>query len=204
MNPIVLSGVLIVGSYLLGAVPFSYLIGYFSKRIDLRKVGSKNVGGANVFLQAGPFPGVVAIILDLLKGLPFVLIAKKIGLPPISIFFAAMAAVAGHNWSIFLKFSGGQGMGISAGLFLYFLPREFLISATIGIIIGFISPLFKMKGWFASRIHFGALIGVPLVLILPFIFSNPLETRLFPLFVAFPIGVKQLQLIIKRLRDKNV
>ncbi len=203
MKTIILSAIFIIGGYFLGSIPFSYLAGYLAKRIDLRKVGSKNVGGANAFLQAGPMAGVIAIILDLVKGLPFVLLAKTLKLPPISLLLIASAAVAGHNWPIFLKFTGGQGLGTSAGLLLYFIPREFLISAIIGIIIGFISPLFKLKGWFSSKIHCGALVAIPLVLSFPWLFPNNISMRLCPYFIAFPIGVKQLQLIIERNKEKK-
>jgi|Deesub1362B_J571_1020462.scaffolds.fasta_scaffold01261_7 acyl-phosphate glycerol 3-phosphate acyltransferase len=199
MKTIILTGILIIGGYLLGAIPFSYLAGYLFKRIDLRKVGSKNVGGANVFLQAGPIPGIIAIILDLIKGLPFVIFAKNLKLPSISLFLIAASAVAGHNWSIYLRFAGGQGLGTSSGLLFYFLPKEFLISATIGIIIGFTSPLLKMKGWFSSKIHCGALVAIPLILILSLFFPNPFYMKLCPFFIVFPIGIKQLQLIIKRI-----
>jgi len=203
MKIAILTGILIIGGYFVGAIPFSYLAGYLFRRIDVRKVGSRNVGGANVFLHAGPVAGVIAIILDLVKGLPFIILAKNLKLPPIFLFLIASAAVAGHNWSIYLKFAGGQGLGTSSGILLYFLPREFLISAIIGIIAGFISPLFKMKGWFASKIHFGALIAIPLILILPWVFPNPFYMKLCPLFIIFPIGVKQVQLIIERKLEKK-
>jgi len=198
MKIILYTIVFIIGGYITGAIPFSYLAGYLSKGIDVRKVGSRNVGGANVFLHAGPIAGVIAIILDLLKGLPFVILAKNLKLPVTSLFLIASAAVAGHNWSVFLKFSGGQGLGTSAGLLFYFLPKEFLISAIIGIIFGFLSPIFKLKGWFSSKIHFGALIGIPLVIVLPWFFKNPMNIKICPLFIIFPVGVKQIHLIIKK------
>jgi glycerol-3-phosphate acyltransferase PlsY len=179
------------------------LAGYISKGIDVRKVGSKNVGGANVFLNAGPGPGIIAIILDLIKGLPFVILAKNLGLPMLSLLLIGSAAVAGHNWPIFLKFEGGQGLGTSAGLLLYFLPKEFLMSAITGVIFGFLSPVFKLKGWFSSKIHFGALIGIPLVIVLPWFFKNPMNIKICPLFIIFPVGVKQIHLIIKKKLGKN-
>lgn len=198
MKIIIYTIAFIIGGYIVGSIPFSYLAGYLSKGIDVRKVGSKNVGGANVFLNAGPVPGVIAIILDLTKGLPFVFLAKNLKLPEISLFLIGASAVMGHNWSIFLKFTGGQGLGTSAGLLLYFLPKEFLISAITGIIFGFLSPVFKFKGWLSSKIHFGAIISIPLVIILPWLLQNSFYLKICPLIIIFPIGLKQLHLIIER------
>lgn len=110
-----------VGAYFLGAVPFAFLIGSLVG-VDLRRVGTGNVGAGNLSRVAGYQYGTVAAILDGLKGLAPVLVAHRLGLPEAVAASGGVAAVVGHNWSIFLGGRAGRGLATSVGVFLGLAP----------------------------------------------------------------------------------
>lgn len=108
-------------AYLVGSVPFSYLI---ARRwgVDVRRVGSGNVGATNVMRTAGRLPGLVAFVLDFLKGTAAVVLAIRLepggALPPL----AAASAILGHMFPVWLGFRGGKGAATGAGAFLPLAP----------------------------------------------------------------------------------
>jgi len=113
--------VIILG-YLLGSIPFGLLISKYGARVDVRQYGSGKTGATNVLRTAGRKAAAVAGILDLLKGVLAVvfaglifgnsyLVVGGIGLGTLAVqVTAALAAIAGHNWSVFLRFHGGRGV----------------------------------------------------------------------------------------------
>ena len=116
---------LILCAYLVGSVPFAYLITKAVRGIDIREVGSGNVGATNVGRALGRNWGILVFALDVLKGFLPALAALlshgcRIGESalPLGVALAGFAAVAGHNWPVFLKFRGGKGMATSCGVFL--------------------------------------------------------------------------------------
>lgn len=119
-------------SYILGSLPFSYLIAKMYGK-DLYKIGSKNVGTANVWRATGKIePTILALGGDLGKGILSLILAQKIFpdqiLPKI---LAAFFSVAGHNWSLFLKFKGGRGLATLAGILLYLNWKAILVSTIL-------------------------------------------------------------------------
>ncbi len=124
----------IIATYLLGSIPFGLLIGKIIKGVDIRTQGSKNIGATNVARICGfPF-GILALILDLLKGLVPVLLAKQYALPVPIISLIALAAILGHVYSIYLKFKGGKAVASSMGIFLAIAPLA-AVSAIVLCII---------------------------------------------------------------------
>src|SRR6056297_4202309 len=103
-------------SYLLGSIPTGYVITNWIKGIDVRKFGSGNVGATNVTRVMGLKYRAFVALMDILKGYISVLIAQNIlqVTPNYIIFAAALLAIIGHDWSIFLKFSGGKGVATTA------------------------------------------------------------------------------------------
>jgi glycerol-3-phosphate acyltransferase PlsY len=101
--------------YLLGAVPFAFLIGVMCG-VDLRKVGTGNVGAGNLTRSVGLPAGAAAALLDGLKGLVPVLVLKNQGIGPAVVSMSGLAIVAGHNWSIFMRGRSGRGLAPSAGI----------------------------------------------------------------------------------------
>ena len=113
--------------YFLGSFPSAYLAGCLLKRVDVRKVGDGNMGAANVFREIGPRAGVAVALADVAKGSVAVLLTKWIGAPQYVVLLTGVAAVAGHNWPVFLQFKGGRGVSTALGVLLVLLPWEMFI-----------------------------------------------------------------------------
>jgi glycerol-3-phosphate acyltransferase PlsY len=106
----------VVIGYLLGSIPTAYIVTRLVRGEDVRRLGGGNVGGLNVYREVGLLPAVVVAIVDLGKGAAAVAIAYwLLDLEVYFVLAAALAAVVGHNWMLFLKFSGGKGMGPAIG-----------------------------------------------------------------------------------------
>ena len=126
----------VVIGYLLGSVPFAYIAGRLKKGVDVRQVGGGNVGALNVMREVGVAAGFAVLSADVAKGLVAVFVARWLGLPLIWVLVVGFAAVAGHNWPVFLRFRGGKGGATIMGVLLALIPREFAISfAIIAIIV---------------------------------------------------------------------
>jgi glycerol-3-phosphate acyltransferase PlsY len=121
-------GLFALFSYLLGAVPFGLLIG-FSRGIDIRKVGSGNIGATNVMRSVGKPWGIATFIADAIKGfVPAFLFPRWVQADPgLAGVIFGFAAILGHNFPIYLKFKGGKGVATSAGAVLGIAPLAVLI-----------------------------------------------------------------------------
>jgi acyl phosphate:glycerol-3-phosphate acyltransferase len=130
--------ILLFFSYLLGSFPTGYIIGKKIKGIDIREHGSKNVGATNVFRTIGKKYGVIVLMLDMLKGLLPVIIAKNhfSESSEMYIITVGIIAIAGHIWTVFLSFKGGKGVATTAGVFLGLATYPVLIALLVfGIIV---------------------------------------------------------------------
>lgn len=119
-----MSALVLLGAYLLGGIPFGYLAGRLVAGVDLRQVGSGNLGATNAIRQLGWGWGAAVFGLDLLKGWTAVALAQRFGAGagswlPVA---AGLAAVLGHSFTPFLGFKGGKGVATSAGVFLRLAP----------------------------------------------------------------------------------
>jgi len=113
----------VVLGYLLGSIPSAYIATRVATGKDVRRLGGGNVGGLNVYREVGAIPAAVAGIVDLGKGAAAVAIAQwLLDVSQPFVLAAAVAAVVGHNWMVFLKFSGGKGMGAAIGALFVLLP----------------------------------------------------------------------------------
>jgi len=114
--------------YLLGSFPAAYLAGRLRKGIDIREVGSKNMGAMNVFYEVGPAEAVLVTLADLGKGIAAILLVRWVsGDPLISPFdfltgITTVAAVIGHVFPVFLKFHGGKGGATLIGILIFLMP----------------------------------------------------------------------------------
>lgn len=129
----------IVISYLIGSIPSGYLLTKYVMKTDVRQHGSGNIGATNVARVMGIKSGVLVAIFDILKGYLGVLVGQAIlgSNLSIAILFVAAAAIAGHDWSIFLGFSGGKGVATTFGVILRLYPLAFFIYALIWILLVF-------------------------------------------------------------------
>lgn len=124
-------------SYFIGSIPFAYIITKIFGRIDIRTKGSGNVGATNVARTAGFLPGILVLLLDLLKG--FLAVKITYSIAPELIYWAGLAVIVGHCWTIFLKFQGGKGVATTLGVMLALKPVYilYLLLVWIGIFIPF-------------------------------------------------------------------
>ncbi len=130
-------GAAVVLSYLIGSIPFGYLIGKFNG-VDIRNHGSGNIGATNVLRTLGRKWGYLCFSLDFLKGfLPVLLVVifskDKFGESSPHLFSACvmMAAFCGHVWPIFLGFKGGKGVATAGGAIFAISPFAFMVSLVV-------------------------------------------------------------------------
>ncbi len=122
-------------AYFLGSLPFGLIIARLVKGIDPRELGSKNTGATNVARTCGFKWGLLALLLDIIKG--FVPVAMAFGYSQSATFLSlvALAAVFGHAFSIFLKFKGGKAVATTVGVFAAISPLVTLIGVALTIIV---------------------------------------------------------------------
>jgi glycerol-3-phosphate acyltransferase PlsY len=194
-------------SYLLGSIPFSYLVARAYGK-NLYQIGSGNIGTANVWRATGKIEAMIlALVGDLGKGILSVFLAQRFFpgqiLPQT---LAAFFAVLGHNWPIFLKFKGGRGLATSAGILLYLNWKALLlIVLTIGFFI-FLTDLLmkkrlklegnlrqKIKGLFTIFISqvLGRVIGILAAAVLLFFIYPTTFKIIFP--AAILAGIKHIK-----------
>jgi len=119
--PLLYWPLMLVAAYVIGSIPFAQVIALL-KGADLRVVGTTNVGAGNLTKEVGLAWGVMAAVLDGLKGLIPVFIARQAGLGIGAAGLVGVAAVAGHNWSIWLRGRSGRGLATSVGALLVLDP----------------------------------------------------------------------------------
>ncbi len=123
---------LLAGSYLLGSLPFGLWIARAVKGVDIRTVGSGNIGATNVWRTCGPRAGVPAFVLDVFKGvLPTVLGTLMFPHDARPAILAGLLAIVGHNYSVWLRFQGGKGIATSVGVLAGVAPR--LLFCLVGV-----------------------------------------------------------------------
>ncbi len=138
---------LILLCYLVGAIPFCNVISKVHSNKDLREIGDKNPGGWNLIFNISKYWGAFGIILDLLKGfLPYFIVLRITGSEIIAI-LAGCAAVAGHNYSPYMKLSGGKGLAATMGFLLAISPFTILAFGA-----GMLLSLFLIKNMIWSVI----------------------------------------------------
>ncbi|MBA7634821.1 Glycerol-3-phosphate acyltransferase [subsurface metagenome] len=126
----------IVIGYLLGSIPSAYIAARVVKGKDIRQIGSSNIGAVNTFREVGIKAGLAVTITDIGKGTAAVAIAYwLLDVSQLFVLAAALAAIVGHNWMVFLKFSGGKGMATTIGAIAILMP---LYDYWAGLLIFFV------------------------------------------------------------------
>src|ERR1700730_2855534 len=134
MNPYLIAAAV---SYLLGSMPFGYLVVRIFKGEDVRSSGSGNIGATNVAREA-PALGIATLLLDAAKGLAAVLLARVLFSGPhqeLIVTTAAFFAVLGHLFPVWLKFRGGKGVATSLGAFILLTPKSILCMVVLFLVI---------------------------------------------------------------------
>lgn len=147
MNPALLLAV----SYLLGAVPTSYIVGRVARGIDLREHGSGNLGATNAFRVLGWRLALPVLVFDVFKGwLPTYLFPTLDNAGPPWAFAYGVAAIVGHVYSVFVRFRGGKGVATSAGVFLALAPVAVGVGLAIWLAIVFTTRIVSLASIIAA------------------------------------------------------
>lgn len=168
-------------SYLLGSIPFGYLITKFSTGKNILEIGWKKTSTSNVFRNVGFWQGFLTGILDVGKGALAVYLARYFGESIQIQALCGVAAVFGHNWSAFLRFAGGRGIGTFIGAFLILSPKILGLSLTPFLLLAII--------WNAS---IGTIFFLIFALILTVYFNQWETIGLFISISLLPIFIKRL------------
>ncbi len=200
--------VIIIG-YFLGSIPFGVLIGKRFAKVDVREYGSGKIGTTNVLRVAGKKAAALVVILDISKGALAVLFGGLIvgrnylvwgnfglGLMSAQV-MAALAAMAGHNWSVFLKFKGGRGVATFFGGLIALCPVAALFSGEV-IIIGAGLSKFVSLGSIAGAVGAYSIL-VPLTILNGF----PIEYLVYALIGGMAIIVKHRDNITRLMAGKE-
>jgi glycerol-3-phosphate acyltransferase PlsY len=128
----------IIFSYLLGSVPFGLLFSKLFSDVDVRTIGSGNIGATNVLRAAGEKAAVLTLLADALKGLISVLIVKYLFQDDVMTVLSGIAAILGHNFPVYLKFRGGKGVATSYGVVVAVAPWTGLLCLIIWALVAYI------------------------------------------------------------------
>jgi glycerol-3-phosphate acyltransferase PlsY len=124
--------------YLAGSVPFAFLLAR-RRGIDVRVSGSGNVGAANVLRTTGPWRGVIVMALDMAKGISAVAMAQLLSSGSGTASLAGAAAIVGHIYPVWLRFHGGKGVAVAAGVFTMLTPAAAAGAAALFLVIAWIT-----------------------------------------------------------------
>ena len=153
---------LIIACYLIGAIPFCNIIARLAGKKDLREIGDKNPGGWNLTFNVSKYWGILGMILDVSKGYFSYFVALIVTDSLLVALLAGCAAAAGHNYSPYLKFSGGKGLGTTLGFLLAVHPLS-IIAFGVGILSG----LFIIK-----NMIWGVFLGLSVSLIFLWLYNG--------------------------------
>ncbi len=185
---------MILLSFVVGSIPFGYIIGKL-KGIDVREHGSGNVGATNVARVAGKRYGLIVLVLDALKGILPVLLARLLLFSVFDTLLVALLCILGHCFSPFLGFKGGKGVATSFGAFLVVSPTITMLSFLIFLIV-----------FFTTRfVSLGSIFAVISYVILFYFFKSPnFSSDLIVIICAMLIIVRHKSNIYRLLNEKEL
>jgi glycerol-3-phosphate acyltransferase PlsY len=166
--------VVLVAGYLLGSIPFAYLLARRHRGIDLRAAGSGNVGAANLLRTTTKKIGVSAMVLDMGKGIASVLVARQIDPGATGPAVAGIAAVLGHIYPVWLGFRGGKGVATTCGVFAVLAPAATAIAGVS----------FILTVWWTRYVSLGSVIASALLGPLAYLTGSPGITVIAAMIVA--------------------
>jgi len=180
----------IFGAYLVGSIPFGYLIGRMCG-VDVRTVGSKNIGATNVYRTVGKKWGFLAFFCDFLKGfLPACFASVLVPQPSFLPVLVGLACVIGHTLTIFMKFKGGKGVATAFGMTVALATYPALLAFAV----------FVVTVWISHYISLGSMLAAAALAVLVWFFPVVLPMRLIALFIAVFVIYKHKS-NIRRLLD---
>jgi glycerol-3-phosphate acyltransferase PlsY len=179
-------------AYLLGGVPFGLIVSNLTRGVDIRRLGSGNIGATNVLRVIGWKAGLLVLLLDVVKGFIPVILTRALLFPnnPLIAILAGMAAMLGHTFSPFLRFTGGRAVAAGLGVMLALSWK----AAGSGFAVAFLLI-------FAFRyVSIGSIVGSASLPVFMTVFNEPREYILFSLLAAALIVLRHVP-NIKRLLE---
>jgi len=184
---------IIISCYLLGSIPFGYIVGKLFKKVDIREFGSGNIGATNALRILGPSLASFAVIGDIGKGIFSIYLAQYFNIDNLLILtIAGLAVICGHDWSLFLGFKGGKGIATTIGVVFAFNPIIALLAVTVWVIV-------IITTRYASLSSIFALISIFVFTIL---FKQPYEYIAFSAIILV-LGIFKHKDNIERLKLKK-
>lgn len=183
---IVVWTVWIAAAYIVGSIPFGYLIGR-ARGVDVRTVGSKNIGATNVYRTVGKGWGLLAFICDFLKGILPTLSAMRWGGSANLSVCVGLACVIGHTLTVFMRFRGGKGVATAFGVFVALVPYPTLAAFLV----------FAVTVWISHYISLGSILAAATLGALVWVFPVPLAVRCVVTAVAVFVIVKHRSNIVR-------
>jgi len=161
-------------AYLIGSIPNGLIIGKSFWQIDLREHGSKNIGATNAYRTLGAKAAALIFIMDLLKGIIGVWLGSYMIGTPLAMILGGIAAIIGHNWSAFLKFTGGKGVATGLGVIAMLMPQVTIIVFVTWLVIVYVT----------KYVSLASIIAAMMVPICSYFFNEPLEYLCFSILAA--------------------
>ncbi len=177
-------------SYLIGSISFGYIFCKVFKGVDIRDYGSGNTGATNISRVLGPGAAITVFILDVLKGISAIYLARVFTDSPILIILAGIAVVAGHNWPVFFGFRGGRGIATSLGVLFAISPVVFTWLFIMGISVVALS----------RYISLGSMSGAVALPFLMWYFNLELPYIIFGILISLLAIIRHIP-NIKRLKE---
>jgi len=183
----------IISCYLLGSIPFGYIVGKLFKKVDIRELGSGNIGATNAFRILGPSLASLVLLGDVGKGILSIYLVRFLNIDNLLILtIAGLAVICGHDWSLFLRFKGGKGIATTFGVVFALNPIISVLALTVwGIVV--------ITTRYVSLSSVSAVISIFIFTIL---FKQPYEYIIFSAIILI-LGIFQHKENIERLRSKK-
>ncbi len=173
---------ILVMAYLLGSIPFAYIVTRWRAGLDIREVGEGNVGARNVWHVVGPGWGALVAALDAFKGYLALEVAEKLGASEGTLLWVGFALLLGHGFPIFLQGRGGKGVAVTIGFLLGLLPISTLVGLTF----------FGLAHLLLRDFNRSVNVGVAAIIFLPLAFGQSPWTVLYVLSLFLWMGVKKI------------
>lgn len=174
--------------YLLGAIPFAFIVTRAAKGVDIRTVDIGNSGAGAVIRYVGVKSGALVAVGDIGKGLVAVLVAQYLGASLLVSFVSGMAAVAGHIWPVYIGFRGGQGVATLIGVFLALAPK----AAGLALAVMGIGLLVNSRNSASRRLFLVVAIAAPVMPALVYAIYGSLELLLYTVIGVLFIVVRNM------------
>ena len=183
----------IISCYLLGSVPFGYIVGKLFKKVDIREYGSGNIGATNALRILGPSLASLVVLGDIGKGILSIYLVQYLNIDSLLILIiAGLAVIFGHDWSIFLGFKGGKGIATTFGV-------VFALNPTISILALIVWGVVVITTRYVSLASIFAVISIFIFTIL---FKQPYEYIIFSAIILV-LGIFKHKDNIERLKLKK-